>query len=242
MSPKRLRAILHLEFIDGTSDAIKLRTDATIFGRSNGDFIIQDKEVSSTHCQIQSVNGIYHVFDMNSTNGTWVNNERIVRKKLEDGDSITIGQTKMKFVMEEETATQHISSVLKNNSKQRDDSKISVVETFIENGLAFQKTPTLKIDVTYRDKTKEVLSFNQEVVYIDRTSSFGKFEFDTEISRKHLKIKIANTGQVFVEDQGAANGVFINEIRTSGLQPVHSEDRVRIGGATLRLFITKSSS
>ena len=239
MSAKRLRAILHLEFADGTSDAIKLRPDATIFGRSKGDFIIRDKEISSTHCQIQSVNGIYHVFDMNSTNGTWVNNERIVRKKLENGDSITIGQTLMKFVMEEETATQHISSVLKNNANQRDDSKVSVVETFIESGLAYQKTPTLKIEVTYRDKTKEVLSFNQEVVYIDRSSSFGKFEFDTEISRKHLKIKVANTGQIFVEDQGATNGVFINEIRTSGLQPVSSEDRVRIGGVTLRLFITK---
>jgi pSer/pThr/pTyr-binding forkhead associated (FHA) protein len=242
MSGKKLRAILHLQFFDGTSDAIKLRTDATIFGRSKGDFIIRDKEISSTHCQIQSVNGVFHVFDMNSTNGTWVNQERIVRKKLEDGDTITIGQTTMKFVMEEETATQHISSVLKNNTMQKDESKISVVETFIENGLAYQKTPTLKIEVTYRDNTREVLSFTQEVVYIDRTSSFGKFEHDTEISRKHLKIKVANTGQVFVEDQGATNGVFINEIRTSGLQPVTSEDKVRIGGVTLRLFITKSHS
>ena len=236
---KRLRAILYLDFPDGTTEAVKLRNDATIFGRSKGDVIVRDKEVSSTHCQIQSVNGTFHVFDMNSTNGTWINGERVVRKKLQDGDTIAIGQTNMRFIMEEETATQHIASVLKNNTRQRDDGRMSVVETYIENGMGIQKPSNLKVEATYRDGSKETFTFTQEVVYIDRTTTFGKFESDPEISRRHLKIKVSNTGQVFIEDQGATNGVYLNETKTSGLQPVTSEDRVRIGGVTLRLYITK---
>jgi pSer/pThr/pTyr-binding forkhead associated (FHA) protein len=49
---------------------VKLRRDATILGREKGDILIKDREISSTHCQIQFIEGVYHIFDMNSTNGT----------------------------------------------------------------------------------------------------------------------------------------------------------------------------
>ncbi len=50
-------------------ELIKLRRDSTIFGRSKGDVIIDDREVSSTHCQFQVLGSDVFVFDMNSTNG-----------------------------------------------------------------------------------------------------------------------------------------------------------------------------
>jgi len=95
------RGVLYRMSGSGQSEAVKLRRDATIFGREKGDIIVNDHEISSTHCQIQEINGVYHVFDMNSTNGTFVNNERIVKAKLKDGDIITVGQTSFKFKLED---------------------------------------------------------------------------------------------------------------------------------------------
>jgi len=235
-----LKAVLYLELPDGSNHAVKLRNDATIFGREKGDVQLQDKEISSTHCQIQSVNGNFHIFDMNSTNGTWVNDERVVRKKLENNDIISIGRIVMRFKMEDEQTARNIPFVLKSSANRREETKMTLVETIIENNASRQVRPPLIVEVSYRNGRSENLYFNQEVVYIDRTSTFGQFESDPELSRRHLKIKISNTDQVFIEDQGSTNGVFLNDTKTSGLVPVQPDDLVRIGGATLRLFIRKS--
>ena len=34
---------------------------------------LEDAEVSGQHCQIQILSGKYHLFDLNSTNGTFIN-------------------------------------------------------------------------------------------------------------------------------------------------------------------------
>src|SRR5688572_7389871 len=80
------RAILTFLTGEHSDETIKLRRDATIIGRERGDVIVKDTEISSTHCQIQDIGGEFHIFDMNSTNGTYVNNERIIEAKLKGGD------------------------------------------------------------------------------------------------------------------------------------------------------------
>ena len=80
--PTNLRAVLEFRSGPHASEAIRLRRDATIFGREKGDVIVDDNEVSSTHCQIQCIDDTYHIFDMNSTNGTFVNSEKILKSKL----------------------------------------------------------------------------------------------------------------------------------------------------------------
>jgi pSer/pThr/pTyr-binding forkhead associated (FHA) protein len=48
---------------------------------------------SKSHCTIVPANGDYAVVDTGSTNGTYVAGEKInVKKKLEHGDSITLGR------------------------------------------------------------------------------------------------------------------------------------------------------
>src|SRR5687768_5823751 len=120
----QLRAVLTFLSGEHSDEAIKLRRDATIFGREKGDVIIDDTEVSATHCQIQEINGVYHIFDMNSTNGTYVNNERIVKAKLKEGDIVTIGNTSFRIDLQEEKKIRHIPTVFKpiKNEKSRSSS------------------------------------------------------------------------------------------------------------------------
>lgn len=222
----------------GSEEMIKLRRDATIFGREKGDVIVKDAEVSATHCQIQNINDTYHLFDMNSTNGTFVNNERVVKAKLRVGDVITIGGASYRFSLEDESSVRHITTIFR--SRSLDNTKTSkVVDTLIESELRARPTYMLDLQIRYGDGTQEQFEFEQPLLFIGRASSFGHFDQDSQLSRKHLLIKLTEEGQVFVEDQGSTNGSFLNGQRIQGLQRVTERDEVRVGSCTLQMLVRK---
>ena len=236
--PDKKRVILTITEHTGDNQSVKLSNDATIIGRAKGDIVIDDKEISSTHCQIQIIKGEYHLFDMNSTNGTFLNNERIIKAKLKEDDVITIGQTMIVFKLKDEAVTRTVSTVFQVASKQSHQTgKVSVVDTLIESAAFNQSLPEIKLYVTYGDGSTDQLIFNQEVIYIGRASSFGKFDSDSEISRKHLKIKINSLKELFVEDQGSTNGVKLNGQKIKGIHKITNRDIVEIGSCKINVKV-----
>jgi putative nucleotidyltransferase with HDIG domain len=61
--------------------------------------LVQSK-VSRAHCRIIFENGFYSIEDLDSKNGTWVNNRRIHKAILFHHDRITIGSTEFRFVLD----------------------------------------------------------------------------------------------------------------------------------------------
>jgi pSer/pThr/pTyr-binding forkhead associated (FHA) protein len=240
MPASEKRGVLYLISGKGVKDAVKLRRDATILGREKGDVLIEDTEVSASHCQIQNINDVYHVFDMNSTNGTFVNKERILKARLSPGDVITIGTTALKFELEDERAVRHLATIFKASRNSENRTGATIVDTLIENELRTTQSFTVVIKATYPDKSTEELELRQRLIYIGRASSFGKFDQDSEMSRKHLLIKINDLGQVFLEDQGSTNGVFVNGRRLRGMFPIGGDDEVKVGGCVIRVASKKS--
>jgi pSer/pThr/pTyr-binding forkhead associated (FHA) protein len=228
------RGVLYSVKTDG--EAIKLRRDATIFGREKGDIIIDDHEVSSTHCQIQAIGADYHIFDMNSTNGTFLNNERILKAKLAHGDIVTIGQSSFKFQLEDESNVRHITTIFKSKEKKSlADSKASLVDTLIESELRSTQSHSIMLHIKYHDGTADEVELKQKLLFIGRASSFGKFEQDAEISRKHLMIKMNDTGEIFIEDQGSTNGSYLNGKKITGMHLVRPQDEVKVGTSLLKI-------
>jgi len=63
-------------------------------GRSpTNNIFVRDKNVSRIHCQIVVSNGSATLTDLQSTNGTFVNNERITECVLKVNDLIRVGAT-----------------------------------------------------------------------------------------------------------------------------------------------------
>ena len=63
--------------------------------RSN-DIVLDDKLVSRNHALIQKIKSDYFIKDLNSSNGTFVNNQRVPKNKyvkLNQKDVIRIGKT-----------------------------------------------------------------------------------------------------------------------------------------------------
>jgi hypothetical protein len=73
----------------------------TVLGRSQGcDIRLNDPNVSRRHAEIRQEDASYWIVDLESTNGVEVNGERVQRAQLEDGDTVSLGESKFVFSRE----------------------------------------------------------------------------------------------------------------------------------------------
>ena|SRR5579862_3302645 len=88
---------LLIPLADGTTMALELESIVTV-GRNPANALpIDDPSVSSFHAKIETdANGVF-VSDLFSSNGTYVNGERILTLKLEDGDRVRFGKVESVF-------------------------------------------------------------------------------------------------------------------------------------------------
>jgi pSer/pThr/pTyr-binding forkhead associated (FHA) protein len=73
---------------------VELSRSQFVIGRDpSSDFHIQDIEISRRHARLIAQSGGYTVEDLGSTNGTFVNNERIrTITPLRPGDALRLGE------------------------------------------------------------------------------------------------------------------------------------------------------
>lgn len=77
----------------GGGDPIPLVKEKLLVGRRGScDITLDYPNVSSHHCELEIVNGYWHVRDLNSANGTKVNGERVIERFLQPGDTVVIAK------------------------------------------------------------------------------------------------------------------------------------------------------
>lgn len=76
----------------------QLTKQVTVLGRAlDADVVLDDPGVSRRHAEVHLIDGRARVIDLGSTNGTFVDGERVHANDLTDGSTITIGRTRMTF-------------------------------------------------------------------------------------------------------------------------------------------------
>jgi pSer/pThr/pTyr-binding forkhead associated (FHA) protein len=84
---------------DGSRRVFLLGAGVTVIGRrSDCDLRIPLMDVSRRHCQLDRHSGLFALRDLGSSNGTFVNGEKIEEAQLKPGDHIQIGP--LTFVLE----------------------------------------------------------------------------------------------------------------------------------------------
>lgn len=82
----------------GGGDAIPLTQEVMTLGRrSSCDIQLDFANVSGTHAELSFRNGIWHIRDMNSTNGIKVNGERTLTRRLRPGDELSFAKRRYKI-------------------------------------------------------------------------------------------------------------------------------------------------
>jgi pSer/pThr/pTyr-binding forkhead associated (FHA) protein len=78
--------------------AHELKVERTTIGRvEDNTFQIAEPSISSHHCEILLKGNDVVVKDLNSTNGTFINGERITEATLKPGQTLRLGQVELKL-------------------------------------------------------------------------------------------------------------------------------------------------
>ncbi len=86
----------------GVARRIELGADAVTIGRLANNTLVLDQEgVSRQHAVVERVEGVWHVRDLGSRNGTRVNGARVECRRLEHGDVIQVGRNEIRFASPE---------------------------------------------------------------------------------------------------------------------------------------------
>lgn len=84
---------LIVRFQDKLVGAVNLKLGEVKIGRSApSDIILDDPVVSGEHAVVKTVGVTSHIHDLDSTNGTFVENQRVKQHELRHGETITIGK------------------------------------------------------------------------------------------------------------------------------------------------------
>ncbi|MBN2383880.1 FHA domain-containing protein [bacterium] len=96
----------HIVVIEGDSEQaeFQLSMDVLTIGRGpdNDIQLANDTSVSRHHSRISYENGEYIITDLDSSNGTFVNGERVTQMPLADNDEVSIGQTILLFKLQDD--------------------------------------------------------------------------------------------------------------------------------------------
>ena len=111
-----------LEHAGGGEDVEKTLVESfpfTIGRKENADLSINSTRVSRDHAVITRQGKKYHLHDLGSTNGTYLNGQRIQEQVLSDGDQVMFAEVEFTFFsgepsIDRDTATQAMTHVISN--------------------------------------------------------------------------------------------------------------------------------
>jgi DNA-binding CsgD family transcriptional regulator len=88
--------------LSANGESYPLTTDSVTIGRGPGNFLTlqDDRKVSRSHLELRLSDGQWTLVDLSSRNGTLVNRRPVVHCSLRDGDQIQVGDTTLRFVIE----------------------------------------------------------------------------------------------------------------------------------------------
>jgi hypothetical protein len=95
--PRAPKAAITVREGDDRRDIV-LGSDPLAIGRDpQNDITLDDRRVSRKHAEIRLRLGRYTLYDLQSTNGTYVNGRRVAEVVLADGDRLSIGGVELQF-------------------------------------------------------------------------------------------------------------------------------------------------
>lgn len=189
-----------------------IRPGMNAVGR-DGDILLSDPRVSRKHAQVASQDGSFTLEDLGSTNGTFLNGERLQpgdKRPLSQGDTVSFGGLELKLSMPGQAGATNI--------------------------LAGGKTAAIAAAPKVEAPPAALVGEDMEFPLKKGINTFGrKADNDVQIvdpyvSGKHGQIEVAEDG-IYLTDIGSTNGTLLNEAKMNPNQrtQITAADEIRLG-------------
>jgi pSer/pThr/pTyr-binding forkhead associated (FHA) protein len=202
---------------------IELTQDIIYIGRgAKNDLIIDDNDVSREHCQLVRVDGGYELRDLNSTNGTFVNGQRVTSARtLHGGQLIELGDM---------ITLEYQRDLVESAPNNGEDAALPARVTPITPG------DTFALVVEIGPNPRRIYTLSEDNYTLGRDLSNDIVIQDPEVSRWHLQL-FRNPDGYSVKDMGSTNGSVLNGVRLTGSKPLKVFDTLELGTAVRLHYI-----
>jgi len=206
---------------NGTRTLYGLEKRLTKIGRlSDNDIILTDDRVSRYHAEIiRQTEDVYLLQDLNSSNGTKVNNKKVSNKQLKDEDRIDIGRLILTFREADlaETSMQTAPPPLRDQTKVpaaegRDYATIIGGETTLDFDTGHDET-------VLRESEKTVLPTSSDETLVSPGAAADKLDSRVELLSKKLRGKIISPSTVVEVSTLSPPPPAIEGTRTANVPP-----------------------
>lgn len=223
---------LTVAMIEGREAGRELSVTRTVLiGRDvTADLVIADSDVSARHASLVPTDGGLALEDHGSTNGTFVNGERLTgTQQLRAGDRIEIGAAVLEVRAPAAAPAQAPPRV-------PPSAEPLGPQALQATGLRQIQIPTVPVlaFVSGQRAGSELPVGAQIVVGRDLGVADVVLDTDTEVSRRHAAFSPAGSG-LTLQDMASTNGTFVNGQRLAGTVALNDGDRVEIGSTVIEI-------
>ncbi|HPB30515.1 MAG TPA: FHA domain-containing protein [Candidatus Sumerlaeota bacterium] len=193
--------------------------DVLSIGRArDNDIVIENLSVSRNHARIRCLEGKFVITDLNSANGTFVNNVRVNKTELVDDDVISIGKHTILFI-----------------HKQLSDEQLISDAFGAERTMIVDKTPAARLVITKGKQKGQEFRISKAETYIGRSADNDIRLHDWFVSKKHAMI-LKEGANYLIKDLKSWRGTVLNGKFTTESQ-IKDGDNLQFG-ATVMTFQT----
>lgn len=195
----------------------------TIGRGSKNDIIIHDNEISREHCRLVRDADDYLLEDLNSSNGTFVNAQRVTRPwALTSGCYVELGDA-IAFEYERLEPSVH-TPANETETRLRQPKPEAVPEYF-------------SLHMASGPETGRVYTLAQPLVKIGRDLTNDIIIQDPEVSRFHARLR--RVGSAFqIEDMGSTNGTRLNDVLVTRATALENNDAISLGTGVRLQYVT----
>ncbi|MGE3982750.1 MAG: FHA domain-containing protein [Dehalococcoidia bacterium] len=209
---------------DGTEHEFVVDKPSVVLGRAlSNEIVIADVKASRTHARFDWDGDSCTVSDLGSRNGTFVNGVKVERAALKPGDSVLIGDTRVRF--EVGNVDQQMQALAE------DSDGPDLMQTMIMHptiALALNNTSVPRLAIQALGQTWEV-ELRQDSLSIGRVATNDVPIESEAVSRQHAQLQRRRDGW-YIVDRNSTNGTWFRGERIEEHR-LEDGDSIQIGPA-----------
>jgi pSer/pThr/pTyr-binding forkhead associated (FHA) protein len=194
----------------------ELTQDVIKIGRgTKNDIVIDHPDLSRNHCQLVRLVTDYELQDLNSTNGTFIDGQRLTGNRiLQSGSLIELGDA---VTFEYEIVSQPVNDITP-----------PATQVNTSQGSPANSDKTFFLVVKLGKEADRVYLLKNDTVTIGRDLSNDIVIQDPEVSRWHLQLERSPEGYT-AKDMGSTNGTLLNGVRMNVPKALTELDTLELG-------------